>query len=89
MNDTRFWWDGSMNESRYAKNFDENGNQIETVKYYEANAAANLLTTVEDYGRFVAYVINGAGLDEQLFKDMQKHQVKLKENDFLVTVGKS
>ncbi|WP_424989173.1 serine hydrolase domain-containing protein [Flagellimonas sp.] len=82
MNDTRFWWDGSMNESRYAKNFDENGNQIETVKYYEANAAANLLTTVEDYGRFVAYVINGAGLDEQLFKDMQKHQVKLKENDF-------
>lgn len=82
MNDTRFWWDGSMDESRYAKNFDENGNLIETVKYYEANAAANLLTTVEDYGRFVAYVINGAGLDDNLFQDMQKHQVKLRENDF-------
>ncbi|WP_370000152.1 serine hydrolase domain-containing protein [Winogradskyella sp.] len=82
MNDTRFWWDDFMDESRYAQNFDENGNNIETVKYYEANAAANLLTTVEDYGRFVAYVINGAELNQELFQEMKKHQVKLRENDF-------
>lgn len=82
MNDTRFWWNNSMDESRYAQNFDENGNNIETVKYYEANAAANLLTTVEDYGRFVAYVINGAELNQELFQEMKKHQVKLRENDF-------
>jgi CubicO group peptidase (beta-lactamase class C family) len=82
MNDTRFWWNDTMDESRYAQNFDENGNNIKTVKYFEANAAANLLTTVEDYGRFMAYVINGAGLKNELLQEMQKKQVKLRENDF-------
>ncbi len=82
MTDTRFWWDKTMDESRYAQNFDKKGVMHSTHKYYEANAAANLLTTVEDYGNFLTYVINGAELSENLFKEMVKHQVKLKENDF-------
>lgn len=82
MKDTRFWWDESMDESRYAKNYDEKGNLIETRKYYEANASANLLTTVEDYSRFLAYVINGADLNPELFKAMQTQHVKLKEHDY-------
>lgn len=82
MTDTRFWWDEGMDESRYAQNFDMEGKKIPVAKYYQASAAANLLTTVEDYGRFLSYVINGAGLSEDLFKEMQSRQVKLKENDF-------
>lgn len=82
MIDTHFWWDKEMDETRYARNFNEKGEKIETLKYYEANAAANLLTTVEDYGKFLEYIINGAGLPENLFQEMIKHQVKLKENDF-------
>ena len=82
MEDTHFWWDSKMDETRYAQNFNEQGKKIETVKYFEANASANLLTTVEDYGKFLAYVINGAELSENLFQEMIKHQVKLKENDF-------
>ena len=82
MTDTHFWWDSTMDESRYAQNFNEKGEKIETIKYYEANAAANLLTTVEDYGKFLAYVINGARLSENLYQEMVKPQVKLKENDF-------
>lgn len=82
MTDTRFWWDDSMDESRYAKNFDQDGRLIETYKYYEANAAANLLTTVEDYGRFLAYVINGASLSSDLYAEMQKQHVKVRENNY-------
>ena len=82
MTDTRFWWNSLMDESRYAQNFDATGNKIPTSKYYKANAAANLLTTVEDYGKFLEYVVNGAELSEELFQEMQKEQVKLKENDF-------
>lgn len=82
MSATRFWWDEGMDESRYAQNFDVNGEKLETVKYYEANAAANLLTTVEDYGKFLEHVVNGAGLSDTLFQEMTKHQVKLRENDF-------
>ncbi|TNE28015.1 MAG: DUF4440 domain-containing protein [Bacteroidetes bacterium] len=82
MNDTRFWWDAGMDESRYAYNFNENGEMIEVDKYYEANAAANLLTTVEDYGKFAAYVVNGADLSDTLFQNMLAHHVQLRENDF-------
>ena len=82
MSDTRFWWDAQMDEKRYAQNFNEKGEKLETVKYYEANAAANLLTTVEDYGKFLTYVINGAELSNNLYQEMTKQQVKLKENDY-------
>jgi len=81
MTDTRFWWDKTMDETRYAQNFDVKGKKIPTEKYYEANAAANLLTTVEDYGKFVAYVANGAGLSQKLLKEMQTSQIKLKANN--------
>lgn len=82
MSDTRYWWDETMDESRYAQNFDGEGNKIDTHKYVEANAAANLLTTVEDYGRFIAYVINGAGLSKGLFDEMKKHQVETGKQEF-------
>jgi len=82
MNDTRFWWDKEMDEERYAENHDKDGKQFETNIYYEANAAANLLTTVEDYGNFIAYVLNGGGLSQNLFDEMTTSQIKLKENDF-------
>ncbi len=82
MNDTRFWWDKTMDESRYARNFDTSGNVIPVAKYYHANAAANLLTTVEDYSKFLAYVVSGAGLSEALLKEMHKSQVQTGKGDY-------
>jgi CubicO group peptidase (beta-lactamase class C family) len=40
----------------------------------EPNAADDLLTTVEDYGRFAVWVMNGADLPPALFADMIKPQ---------------
>lgn len=82
MKDTHFWWDKSMDETRYVRNYDKDGNAYETIKYYEANAAANLLTTVEDYGNFLVYILNGAGLSQAVLDEMHKDQIKLKDNDF-------
>lgn len=82
MRDTRFWWDKEMDETRYARNFDKEGKQIETHKYYEANAAANVLTTVEDYGRFMEHVINGGGLSDNLYTEMLDQQVQLGDRDY-------
>ncbi len=82
MNDTHFWWDKAVDEKRYVKNYDKDGKAFETTKYYQANAAANLLTTVEDYGNFIAYVLNGADLSQSVFNEMTKNQVQLKQNDF-------
>ena len=82
MNDTHFWWDKSMDEKRYVKNYDKDGIALETVKYFKANAAANLLTTVEDYGNFLSYILNGADLSQLLYDEMTKNQVQLKDNDY-------
>jgi CubicO group peptidase (beta-lactamase class C family) len=82
MVDSHFWWNKSMDESRYVKNFDKEGRAYDTVKYYKANAAANLLTTVEDYGNFLVHVLNGAGLSQPVLDEMHKNQVKLKDNDY-------
>lgn len=82
MNDTRFWWDEKMDESRYAQNFDEKGNLIPTERHYEANSAANLLTTIEDFGNFMVYVMNGAGISEELFREMNSPQSTVGKNDF-------
>ena len=82
MNDTHFWWDKSMDENRYVKNYDKDGKAFETEKYFQANAAANLLTTVEDYGNFLTYILNGAGLSQPVYDEMTKNQVHLKDNDY-------
>jgi hypothetical protein len=50
--------------------------------HYEANAAANLLTTVEDFGNFLAYVLNGAELSASVIKEMHKSQVQLRKDDY-------
>ncbi|MEO0339879.1 MAG: serine hydrolase [Bacteroidota bacterium] len=82
MKNTHFWWEDTVDESLYAKNYDVNGQLILTNKYYEANAAANLLTTIGDYGNFLSYVLNGAGLSPSLYQEMLKHQVQLKEDNY-------
>ena len=66
MIDTHFYWDSSMRDQLYAAPHDSQGQPIAEKKHYEANAAANLLTTTSDYGRFIAWVIQGAGLSDGL-----------------------
>ncbi|MBV9496772.1 MAG: beta-lactamase family protein [Acidobacteria bacterium] len=77
MRDTRFVWDDSL-ESRFARWHDKNGANVYTkYKTMRANAADNLLTTVEDYGRFGAWILAGAGLPQALFEEMVKPQAAM------------
>lgn len=71
MRETRFTWDATLDESRFARWHDKEGKHAyPDHKTTRVNAADNLLTTVEDYGRFAAWVMNGAGLPEPLFAEM-------------------
>lgn len=75
MNNTKFFWNDSIDESRFAKWYDTEGNQTyKTHKNKVPNAADDLLTTIEDYGKFAEYVINGAGISESLFNQMIMQQ---------------
>jgi CubicO group peptidase (beta-lactamase class C family) len=75
MKDTHQSWDSTMDESRFVRWHDHMGNKYEKMPYKTGvNAAADLLTTIEDYCRFGIYVMEGADLSSALFKDMVTSQ---------------
>lgn len=69
MSDTHYYWMQDTDESRYAVESDAQGNPIPFEKYHTANAAANLLTTIEDYGKFLVDILGGAGLSPELYNE--------------------
>lgn len=79
MKDSRFIWDDKMDSTRFAKWHNEKGGLYETQKNKTANGADNLLTTVEDYSKFLVHILNGAGLSDKLYKEMVADQVRINE----------
>jgi len=75
MNDTRYVWNENIDTSRLAMGYDKEGNTYETVKNKTPNAADDLLTTIEDYGKFLVSVMNGDGLTQKVFNEMITPQV--------------
>ncbi|MBN2892974.1 MAG: class A beta-lactamase-related serine hydrolase, partial [Bacteroidales bacterium] len=75
MNDTRYVWDKNVDTSRLAIGYDKDGKAYETVKNKTPNAADDLLTTIEDYGKFLVSVMNGEGLSKKVFEEMTTNQV--------------
>lgn len=76
MKDSYFTWKDDSLSSRYAVNHDKDGIALETFKPKAANAANNLLTTIEDYANFVLHVLDGGGLSPTVFQEMKSRQVK-------------
>jgi hypothetical protein len=76
MDDTEYIWNSNVDETRFAKGYDNHGNSYETIKNKTPNGAADLLTTIEDYGKFLISVMNGDGISEKVFTDMTTHQVE-------------
>lgn len=68
MTDTHYYWNKSVDESRYAVESDTAGQPIKFIKYEKANAAANLLTTVTDYGKFLVDILDSAALSSKLYE---------------------
>lgn len=82
MNDTNYIWDKKTDESRFAIGYDSKGNAYEIEKRKTANAADDLLTTIEDFGKFLVSVMNGDGLSEKVFDDMLTNQVEMKTGEY-------
>lgn len=79
MNNTSFVWQKKY-ETRIAKWHTEKGETYLFKKQTEADGADDLLTTIEDYSKFVSYIINGADLSKELQQEMVKNQVTI--NDY-------
>jgi len=79
MNNTHFYWDETMSEDDYAAENDEFGEPIPYSKYTAVSAAANVLTTIQDYGTFMVHLIQGAGLADSLYQDFLTPHSKKQE----------
>lgn len=75
MSDTKYIWDKNVDTTRLAIGYNKDGKTYETVKNKIPNAADDLLTTIEDYGKFLISVMNGEGLSKNVFEEMTKNQV--------------
>jgi CubicO group peptidase (beta-lactamase class C family) len=76
MKNTRFFWDASIVESRFAVPHNKDGKPLDIHKNTTPNAADLLLTTVADYGRFAVNVLKSRGLSPEVFDEMVRPQVK-------------
>lgn len=74
MLNTRFYWDSTLNESRFAGEYDRQGQPYPAWKRTDASAADDLLTTVADYSRFCLAVLRGTGLSKPIFEAMNSPQ---------------
>ncbi len=68
MDNTHFYWTPEVNEDKYAVEHNEQGKPIAFKKYTRINAAANVITTAEDYSKFLLHILDGAGLSQPLYR---------------------
>lgn len=78
MEDTSFVWTKNLDTSRLAIGYDKDGNAYKSLKNLTPNAADDLTTSIEDYGKFLVNVMNGGNLSDQVFAEMVSPQVATK-----------
>jgi len=74
MGRTSFLWQPSF-EANYAVGHDMNNDPLAKDKRTEANAAGSMETTIADYTRFVAGVMQGKGLSQKSKQQMLSPQI--------------
>lgn len=74
MYDTWYVWNDNIDTSRYAVPHDTIGNMFDIPKNPVPFASDFLKTTIENYCIFGTTFINGAGLSEDVYKDMIRPQ---------------
>lgn len=79
MNNTQYW-SNAIDTNRFAMWYNGQGNRYNISVKTSVSAADDLITTVEDYCKLGIHTMNGLGLQDTLFADMTRPQVKVKDN---------
>lgn len=82
MKDTSYIWYEKMYSERVVLGYDNSGNPYEIVKNKTPNAADDLVTSIEDYGKFLVAVLNNDLLTTKTAEEMKTKQIKTKKNKF-------
>jgi len=74
------YWNAGIDTLRLARCHDANGKDYNFSFKSRVLAAGNLLSTPEDYCKFLIYVMNGAGLSQDLYDDMLHSEIAINEH---------
>ena len=74
MGRTSFLWQRTF-ESDYAAGHDMNGDTLSKYRSKKENAAGSMETTIADYSRFIAMVMQGERLSAKSYQEMFKPQI--------------
>ncbi len=80
MDDTRYYWDPSVDSSLYANRYHEDGTPYNLETWDSANPSNLVLTTVDDYAKFGIGIMNGTILSPSVYKEMTTNQAMLPDN---------
>ena len=84
MTETHHAWNEHVDESRFARWHDAKGvNAYTDHRITTVNAADNLLTTVQDYGRFAVAVLANDGLSPAVADQMIARRAPISENLYM------
>ncbi|KAA0128907.1 serine hydrolase [Chryseobacterium sp. SN22] len=82
MYDTSYIWNEKKDAERIVTGYDNDGKPYDIVKNNRPNAADDLITSIEDYSRFLIAVMNNSLLSKEIFKEMKTGQVKTKKDKY-------
>lgn len=82
MKDTSYIWYEKKYSERVVLGYDNSGNPYEIVKNKTPNAADDLITSVEDYGKFLVAVLNNDLLTPKIDEEMKTKQSETKKDKF-------
>lgn len=82
MHDTSYIWNEKKYAERIVTGYDKDGKPYDIVKNTQPSAADDVMTSVEDYGKFLIAVMNNDLLSKTVFKEMQTRQVDTKKNKY-------
>ncbi|OJJ16481.1 hypothetical protein BKI52_34940 [marine bacterium AO1-C] len=78
MADSHLTWRKGVDENRFAIGHNQAGKPYKLEKNQKASAADDLLTTIEDFGRFGVNVLAQKGVSQDAFREMVRPQGKVK-----------
>lgn len=82
MKDTSYIWNEKKYSERMVLGYNNSGNPYEIVKNKTPNAADDLVTSVEDYGKFLVAVLNNDFLTTKTAEEMKTKQTETKKDKF-------
>ena len=79
MKDSHLVWNEELDSTPFSGTHDKEGKAYEYEKAFQANAADNLLTTIEDFGNLGVNVINQKYFDAAIYEEMISPQSEVRE----------